>query len=44
MYCIASDDDTGGNTATEVNISNEINEYEDALFNEKIIRCKIKRI
>ena len=44
MYCIVSDDDTEVNTAKEVNISIEFNQYEDVLFNEKIIRHKMKRI
>ena len=44
MYCIIFDDDTEVNTAKEVNISIEFNQYEDVLFNEKIIRHKMKRI
>ena len=44
MYCVVSDDDTEANTAKGVNISIEFNEYEDVLFNEKIIRHKMKRI
>ena len=44
MYCIVSDDDTEVNTAKGVNILIELNEYEGALFNEKIIRHKMKRI
>ena len=35
MYCIVFDDDTEVNTAKEVNISIEFNEYEDVLLNEK---------
>ena len=43
MYCIVFDDDTEVNTAKEVNISIEFNEYEDVLLNEKIIGHKMKR-
>ena len=38
MYCIVSDDCTEVNIAKGVNISIKFNEYEDVLFNEKIIR------
>ena len=38
MYCIVSDDYTEVNIAKGVNISINFNEYEDVLFNEKIIR------
>ena len=38
MYCIVSDDYTEVNIAKGVNISIKFNEYEDVLFNEKIIR------
>ena len=44
MYCFVSDDDAEVNTAKGVNISVEFNEYEDVLFNEKIISCKMKKI
>ena len=44
MYCIVSDDDTEANTAKGENISTEFNEYEDVLFDKKIIRRKMKRI
>ena len=44
MFCIVSVDDREVNTAKGVNISIEFNEYKDVLFNEKIIRHKIKRI
>ena len=44
MFCIIPDDDTEVSTANGVNISIEFNEYEDVLFNETIIRCKMKRI
>ena len=44
MYCIVSDDDTEVNTAKGENISTEFNEYEDVLFDKKIIRRKMKRI
>ena len=43
-YCIVSDDDTKVNTAKGVNISIGFIECEDVLFNEKIIRHKMKRI
>ena len=39
----SSDDDTEVNTVKGINISIE-NDYEDVLFNEKIIRHKMKRI
>ena len=44
MYCIVSDDDLEVNTAKGENISIEFNEYEDVLFDKKIIRRKMKRI
>ena len=44
MYCIDSDDDTEVNTAKGANISMEFNEYKDILFNEKIIRHKMRKI
>ena len=44
MYCIVSDDDIEVNTAKGENISIEFNEYEDVLFDKKIIRRKMKRI
>ena len=44
MYCIVSDDDIEVSTANGVNISIEFNEYEDVLFNETIIRQKMKRV
>ena len=44
MYCIVSDDDIEVNTAKGANISIEFNEYEDVLFDKKIIRRKMKRI
>ena len=44
MYCIVSDDDIEVSAANGVNISIEFNEYEDVLFNETIIRHKMKRI
>ena len=40
----SSDDDTEVNTAKGTNISIEFNDYEDVLFNEKIIRHKMKII
>ena len=44
MYYIVSDDDTEVNTGKGVNISFEFNEFEDVLFNEKIIRHMMKII
>ena len=44
MYCIVSDDDTEVSIAKGVNISIEHNECKDVLFNEEIIRLKMKRI
>ena len=44
MYCIVSDDDIEVNTAKGENISIGFNEYEDVLFDKKIIRRKMKRI
>ena len=44
MCCIVSDDDIEVNTAKGENISTEFNEYEDVLFDKKIIRRKMKRI
>ena len=38
MYYIVSDDYAEANIAKGVNISIKFNEYEDVLFNEKIIR------
>ena len=32
------------NTAKEVNIATEFNEFKDALFNKKVLRHKMKRI
>ena len=43
MYFIVSDD-TEVNTTKGVNISIQFNEYKDVLFNEVIIRHKMKRI
>ena len=40
MHCIVSDDDTGVSTAKGVNI---FNEHEDVLFNEILIRQKMKK-
>ena len=40
MHCIVSDDDTGVSTAKGVNI---FNEHEDVLFNEILIRHKMKK-
>ena len=39
-----SDDGKEFNTAREVNIPTEFNKFRDTLFNNKIMRHKIKRI
>ena len=44
MYCIFSDDKRKVNIARGVNISTEFTEYKDSLFNENIIRQKMKRV
>ena len=38
MYSIKNIDAKETNTAKEVNIANEFNEFKDNLFNKKIIR------
>ena len=43
MYFTVSDDDAEVSTTKGVNISIDFNAYEDAFFNEKIIRHKMKR-
>ena len=44
MYCIVSENGEEVNTAKGVNISTEFKEYENVLFNKKLIRHKTKRI
>ena len=44
MYSIRKIDGKELNTAKGVNITTEFNEFEDVLFNKKIIRHKIKKI
>ena len=43
MYSIKKIDGSESNTAKEVNIATEFNEFKDVLFNKKIIRHKLKR-
>ena len=44
MYSMKKIDGKECNTAKGVNVATEFNKFEDVLFNEKIIRHKIKRI
>ena len=44
MYSMISDDGNESNTAKEVNIATEFDEFRDALFNTKVLRHKMKRI
>ena len=44
MYCVVTDDVKEVNKAKGANISIDFSEYEDVLFNKKIIRHKMKRI
>ena len=44
MYSIKNIDGKETNTAKGVNIATEFNEFKDTLFNEKILRYKMKRI
>ena len=44
MYSIKKIDGKEHNTAKGVNIATEFDNFKDALFNEKIIRHKMKRI
>ena len=44
MYCIISENGEEVNTANGVNISTEFKEYENVLFNKKLIRHKKKKI
>ena len=44
MYSIKKIDGGESNTPKGVNIATEFNEFKDVLFNEKIIRHKMKRI
>ena len=44
MYSIKKIDGKECNTAKGVNIATEFNKFKDVLFNEKIIRHKMKRI
>ena len=44
MYSMKNIDGKQSNTAKEVNIVTEFNEFKDALFNQKVLRHKMKRI
>ena len=44
MYSMFSDDGKESNTAKGVNIATEFNEFKDTLFNEKVLRHKMRRI
>ena len=44
MYAIKKNDGRETNTAKEVSIATEFNEFEDVFFNKKIIRHKMKQI
>ena len=44
MHCILLDNGKESNTAKGVNIAMEFKEYNDILFNKKVIRHKIRRI
>ena len=44
MYPMLSDDGKESNTAKEVNIASEFNEFKDTLFNKKVLRHKMRRI
>ena len=44
MYSIKKIDDKEHNTAKGVSIATEFDKFKDVLFNEKIIRHKMKRI
>ena len=43
MYCVVSENVEEVNTLKGVNISIEFKEYENVLFNKKLIRHKMKR-
>ena len=44
MYSMKNIDGKESNTAKEVNIATEFNEFKDVLFNKKVLRHKMKRI
>ena len=44
MHSIVSDDGKESNTAKRINTATDFNEFKDTLFNEKVIRHKMKRI
>ena len=44
MYSMLSDDGKESNTAKEVKIATDFNEFRDILFNKRIVRHEMKRI
>ena len=44
MYSMLSNDGKESNTAKEVKIATDFNEFRDILFNKKIVRHEMKRI
>ena len=44
MYSIKNIDGKDSNTAKGVNIVTDFNEFKDTLFNQKVLRHKMKRI
>ena len=42
MYSMKNIDGKDSNTAKEVNIATEVNEFKDTLFNKKVVRQKIE--
>ena len=44
MYSMKKIDDKENSRAKEVNVATEFDKFRDVLFNEKIIRHKMKRI
>ena len=44
MYSMKNIDGKESNIAKGVNIATEFNEFEDTLFNKKVLRHKMKRI
>ena len=43
MYSMKNIDDKESNTAKGVNIATELNEFKDTLFNERVLRYKMRR-
>ena len=44
LYSMKNIDGKESNTAKGVNIATEFNEFKDTLFNQKVLRHKMKRI